>query len=388
MKILITGAHGFVGKNLVAQLKNIAEGKAKNYSISGGDVVIYEYDVDSTFDELDTYCSDCDFVFNLAGVNRPENQFEFMTGNFCFASTLLDTLKKHGNRCPVMISSSTQAALDNPYGESKRAGEQLMFDYSKETSAKVLVYRFPNIFGKWCKPNYNSAVATFCYNIANDLPVTVNDPSLMMNLVYIDDVVDELITALSSQEHYNDRYCQVPIVYTVALGDIVSILYAFKEERLLLSVPNVNDGFIKAMYSTYLSYLPSKYVTYPLKMNIDGRGSFTEFIRTNGYGQVSVNVSKPGIIKGQHWHNNRVEKFLVVKGQALLQQRRVGVDDSGELFPIENYYVCDKHFEVVEVLPGYTHNLINLSDTDELITIIWGNDCFDPERPDTYFEPV
>ena len=388
MKILITGAHGFVGKNLVAQLKNIAEGKAKNYSISGRDIVIYEYDVDSTFEELDVYCSDCDFVFNLAGVNRPEKQSDFMTGNFGFASTLLDTLKKHGNTCPVMISSSTQAVLDNPYGESKRAGEQLMFEYSKEAGAKVLVYRFPNIFGKWCKPNYNSAVATFCYNIANDLRVTVNDPSVVMNLVYVDDLVDELIAALSSQEHYNDIYCQVPIGYTVRLGDIVSMLYTFKKERPLLSVPHVNDGFIKALYSTFLSYLPSKYVTYPLKMNIDERGSFTEFIRTNGYGQISVNVSKPGIVKGQHWHNNRVEKFLVVKGNALLQQRRVGVDDNGALFPIENYYVCDKHFEVVEVLPGYTHNLINLSDTDELITIIWGNDCFDPERPDTYFEPV
>ena len=388
MKILITGAYGFVGKNLIAQLKNIAEGKAKNYSISGCDIVIYEYDIDSTFGELDAYCSDCDFVFNLAGVNRPEEQSDFMTGNFGFASTLLDTLKKHGNTCPVMISSSTQAVLDNPYGKSKRAGEQLVFDYGKETGAKVLVYRFPNIFGKWCKPNYNSAVATFCYNIANDLPVTVNDPSVVMNLVYVDDVVDELIAALSSQEHNNDTYCQVPTVYTVKLEDIVSMLYTFKKERPLLSVPYVNDGFTKALYSTYLSYLPSKYVTYPLKMNIDERGSFVEFIRTNGYGQVSINVSKPGIVKGQHWHNNRVEKFLVVKGQALLQQRRVGVDDIGKLFPIENYYVCDKQFEVVEVLPGYTHNLINLSNTDELITIIWGNDCFDPERPDTYFEPV
>lgn len=387
MNILITGAKGFVGKNLVAQLSNIRDGKARYYAVSD-DINIMEYDIDSAPELLDEYCSKADFVFNLAGINRPKDISEFIQGNFGFASTLLDTLKKHHNTCPVMISSSTQATLDNPYGESKRMGEELMFRYSKETGAKVLVYRFPNIFGKWCRPNYNSGVATFCNNIANDIPITVSDRNNVLNLVYIDDVVDELIGALTGNEHKDGIYCKVPVTYTKTLGEIVDKLYKFSEERPALGIPLVSDSFSKALYSTFLSYLPEEKMRYYLKMNVDNRGSFTEIIRTENHGQVSVNISKPGITKGEHWHNNRVEKFIVVSGKGLMQQRRVGLDENGNSYPVLNFEVSGDKLEVIEMIPGYTHNLINLSDTKELVTVIWGNDCFDPARPDTYYEPV
>lgn len=382
MNILVTGARGFVGKNLVAQLHNIQDGKAKNYAISGQEIKVFEYDIDSDPSELDVYCKTADFVFNLAGVNRPKDPEEFMKGNFGFASLLLDTLKKHKNSCPVMISSSIQAELDNPYGESKRAGENLMFEYSKETGAKVLVYRFPNLFGKWCRPNYNSAVATFCNNIANDLPIKVNDPSVVMHLVYIDDVVDELINALGGNEHRRGDFCYVPVEHTITLGEIVDLIYSFKGMPENLSVPDFGKPFIKKLYSTYLSYLPKEKFSYPLKMNIDGRGSFTEIIRTADRGQFSVNISKPGITKGQHWHNTKNEKFVVVSGHGLIQLRKIGTDE------VINFEVCGDKIEVVEMIPGYTHNIINLSDTDDLVTFMWCNECFDPNRPDTYFEPV
>lgn len=382
MNILVTGASGFVGKNLVAQLHNIQDGKAKNYAISGQEIKVFEYDIDSDPAELDVYCKSVDFVFNLAGVNRPKDPEEFMKGNFGFASLLLDTLKKHKNSCPVMISSSIQAELDNPYGESKRAGENLMFEYSKETGAKVLVYRFPNLFGKWCRPNYNSAVATFCNNIANDLPIKVNDPSVVMHLVYIDDVVDELINALGGNEHRRGDYCYVPVEHTITLGEIVDLIYSFKDMPENLSVPDFGEPFTKKLYSTYLSYLPKEKFSYPLKMNVDGRGSFTEIIRTADRGQFSVNISKPGITKGQHWHNTKNEKFVVVSGHGLIQLRKIGTDE------VINFEVSGDKIEVVEMIPGYTHNIINLSDTDDLVTFMWCNECFDPNRPDTYFEPV
>lgn len=381
MNILVTGARGFVGRNLVSQLRNIREGKAKNYAISP-DLNVFEYDIDSNPAELDTYCKEADFVFNLAGVNRPKDQSEFMKGNFGFATTLLDTLKKYGNTCPVMISSSTQAALDNPYGESKRAGEQLMFDYAKETGAKVLVYRFPNVFGKWCRPNYNSAVATFCHNIAHDLPIQVNDPSVVMNLVYIDDVVDELIAALSGQEYCKGDYCEVPVVHTITLGNIVALIKSFKDMPDNLSVPDLGDAFTKKLYSTYLSYLPKEKFAYPLKMNVDNRGSFTEIIRTSDRGQFSVNISKPGITKGQHWHHTKNEKFVVVKGHGLIQLRKIGSED------VVEFEVSGDRIEAVEMIPGYTHNIINLSETEDLVTFMWCNECFDPDKPDTYFEKV
>lgn len=380
MKILVTGAHGFVGKNLCAQLNNIKAGKATNYPVSISEVM--EYDLDTDLLLLDGFCQRADFVFNLAGVNRPKDTEEFMKGNFGFANTLLDTLKKYNNNCPVMISSSTQAALNNPYGESKRAGEQLMFNYSKATGAKVLVYRFPNVFGKWCRPNYNSAVATFCNNIANNLPIQVNDPSVTMNLVYIDDVVEELIAALSGLEHYDDGFCVVPIVHTVALGDIVNLLYSFKEMPQSLGVPNLADAFSKKLYSTYLSYLPKEKFSYPVKMNIDDRGSFTELIRTASCGQFSVNISKPGITKGQHWHHTKNEKFVVVNGHGLIQLRKIDTDE------VINFEVNGDKIEVVEMIPGYTHNIINLSETENLVTFMWCNECFDSNRPDTFFEPV
>lgn len=382
MNILVTGARGFVGKNLVAQLHNIQDGKAKNYAVSGQEIKVFEYDIDSDPAELDVYCKSADFVFNLAGVNRPKDPEEFMKGNFGFASLLLDTLKKHKNSCPVMISSSIQAELDNPYGESKRAGENLMFEYSKETGAKVLVYRFPNLFGKWCRPNYNSAVATFCNNIANDLPIKVNDPSVVMHLVYIDDVVDELINALGGNEHRRGNFCYVPVEHTITLGEIVDLIYSFKGMPENLSVPDFGKPFIKKLYSTYLSYLPKEKFSYPLKMNIDGRGSFTEIIRTADRGQFSVNISKPGITKGQHWHNTKNEKFVVVSGHGLIQLRKIGTDE------VINFEVSGDKIEVVEMIPGYTHNIINLSDADDLVTFMWCNECFDPNRPDTYFEPV
>lgn len=382
MNILVTGARGFVGRNLVSQLRNIQSGKAKNYAVSGEALTVFEYDVDSNPAELDAYCRQADFVFNLAGVNRPKDQTEFMEGNFGFASTLLDTLKKYNNTCPVMISSSIQAALDNPYGESKRAGEQLLFDYSKETGAKVLVYRFPNVFGKWCRPNYNSAVATFCHNIAHDLPIQVNDPDVVMNLVYVDDVVDELIAALSGREHRKGDYCEVPVVHTITLGGIVDLISGFKDMHDNLGVPDLGDAFTKKLYSTYLSYLPKEKFAYPLKMNVDERGSFTEIIRTADRGQFSVNISKPGITKGQHWHHSKNEKFVVVSGHGLIQLRKIGSEE------IIEFEVSGEKMEAVEMIPGYTHNIINLSETEDLVTLMWCNECFDPDKPDTYFEKV
>lgn len=398
MKILVTGAKGFVGKNLCAQLKNIRDGKARNYPVKVDEV--FEYDIDSTPEELDRYCREADFVINLAGVNRPENPEDFKKGNFGFASTLLDTLKKHGNRCSVMLSSSIQATLigryaGHPYGESKKAGEELFFDYAKETGAKVLVYRFPNLFGKWCRPNYNSAVATFCNNIANDLPIQVNDPSVELELLYIDDLVEEMIAALSGNEHHcefngvetvlnhDGRYCAVPVSHKVTLGEIVEMLNRFKEMPRTLGVPDLTPGgFEKKLYSTYLSYLPNEKMAYDLKMNVDDRGSFTEIIRTVNAGQMSVNISKPGITKGQHWHHTKNEKFVVVKGHGLIQLRKECTDE------VLNFEVSGDKIQVVEMIPGYTHNIINLSDTEDLVTLMWCNEPFDPNRPDTYFDPV
>lgn len=382
MKILVTGAKGFVGRNLVSQLHNIQSGKARNYGMEGKELTVFEYDVNSDTSELDVYCRQADFVFNLAGVNRPKESSEFMKGNFGFASTLLDTLKKYGNTCPVMLSSSTQAAQDNPYGESKRAGEQLMFDYSKETGAKVLVYRFPNVFGKWCRPNYNSAVATFCHNIAHDLPIQVNDPDVVMNLVYVDDVVDELLAALNGREHRKGDYCGVPVVHTITLGSIAVLIKSFRRMSENLDVPDLSDAFTKKLYSTYLSYLPVEKFRYPLKMNVDERGSFTEIIRTADRGQFSVNISKPGITKGQHWHHTKSEKFVVVSGHGLIQLRKIGCEE------IIEFEVSGDRIEAVEMIPGYTHNIINLSETEDLVTVMWCNECFNPERPDTYFEKV
>ena len=382
MNILVTGANGFVGRNLVSQLENIASGKARNYAIAGEELHVLCYDVDSDPAALEEYCRQADFVFNLAGVNRPQDPSEFMKGNFGFASLLLDTLKKCGNSCPVMISSSTQAALDNPYGESKRAGEELLFEYGRETGAKVLVYRFPNVFGKWCRPNYNSAVATFCHNIAHGLPIRVNDPSVVMHLVYIDDVVDELIGALSGDEHRAGAFCEVPVVHEITLGGIVDLLYSFRDMQQDLEVPDLGDAFTKKLYSTYLSYLPKEKFCYPLKMNVDNRGSFTEIIRTPDRGQFSVNISKPGITKGEHWHHTKNEKFVVVSGHGLVQLRKIGTDE------VINFEVSGEKMEVVEMIPGYTHNIINLSDTEDLVTFMWANEAFNPERPDTYFEPV
>ena len=399
MKILVTGAKGFVGKNLVAQLNNIKEGKATFY---GGVEVedIFEYDIDSTADELDRYCRECDFVFNLAGVNRPQNAEEFMAGNFGFASTLLATLKKYGNRCPVMLSSSIQATLvgryaDGDYGKSKKAGEELFFDYAAQTGAKVLVYRFPNLFGKWCRPNYNSAVATFCNNIANDLPIQVNDRSTQLELLYIDDLVDEMIAALKGEEHHCEfdgidtiltpkgRYCAAPTTHKVSLGEIVDLLESFKAQPLTLMMPEIPGGsFAKKLYSTFLSYLPKEKVSFPLKMNVDARGSFTELIKSVGVGQVSINISKPGITKGEHWHNTKWEFFIVVSGHGLIQQRRVGSDE------ILEFEVSGEKIEAVHMLPGYTHNIINLSQSEDLVTVMWCNECFDPTHPDTYFEKV
>lgn len=382
MKILVTGAKGFVGKNLVAQLNNIKEDKARWYSCPK-ELEIYEYDVDSSLDDLDRYCVDCDFVYNLAGVNRPKDQSEFMKGNFGFASLLLDTLKKHNNTCPVMISSSIQAELDNPYGESKRAGENLLREYSKETGAKVLIYRFPNVFGKWCKPNYNSAVATFCNNIASDLPIQVNDPNVLMHLVYIDDVVDELINALTGDENIEGEFCKVKMEHEIKLGEIVDLIKLFKSQTETLLIPEIpNDSFAKKLYSTYLSYLPQEKVKFPLKMNIDDRGSFTELLKTNNCGQFSVNVSKPGITKGEHWHNTKWEFFIVVSGHALIEERKIGSDE------VLSFEVSGEKIEAIHMLPGYTHNIINLSETENLVTLMWANEQFDSNRPDTYFEKV
>lgn len=400
-KILVTGAKGFVGKNLCWALKNIKDGKDRRFPDLAV-AEIYEYDLDSTPDELDAWCRDCDFVFNLAGVNRPKETSEFMEGNFGFASTLLDTLKKYGNRCPVMISSSIQATLagrfgTSEYGKSKKAGEELMFQYGRETGAKVLVYRFPNLFGKWCRPNYNSAVATFCNNIANDLPIQVNDPNVDMELLYIDDLVDEMICALQGKEHRCEfdgvetvltpegRYCAAPVTHHVKLGEIVELLRSFAEQPRTLTIPEIPAGsFAKKLYSTYLSYLPKEKVAFPLKMNVDERGSFTEMVHTHNAGQVSINISKPGITKGQHWHNTKFEQFIVVKGHGLIQQRSLN-DPDGKILEWE---VDGDHIQAVHMLPGYTHNIINLSDTDDLVTVMYCNEVFDASRPDTFFEEV
>jgi len=399
MKILVTGANGFVGKNLCAQLNNIKEGKARCY----GELAIEEvfrYDIDSTPEELDRYCAEADFVFNLAGVNRPQNTEEFMQGNFGFASTLLDTLKAHHNTSPVMLSSSAQASLagrfgNSEYGRSKKAGEELFFDYSAETGARVLVYRFPNLYGKWCRPNYNSAVATFCNNIANDLPITVNDPSVEMELLYIDDLVEEMILALRGQEHRCEfeglspvpnpegRYCYCPVTHSATLGEIVDLLHRFADQPRTLMIPEIPaDSFAKRLYSTYLSYLPKEKVSFPLRMNVDARGSFTELIHTLNCGQVSINISKPGITKGQHWHNSKWEFFIVVSGHGLIQERRI---DSDEVLEFE---VTGEDIRCIHMLPGYTHNIINLSQTENLVTVMYCNEIFNPERSDTYFNPV
>ena len=398
MKILVTGAKGFVGRNLCSQLRNIATGKARNYPVTVDEV--FEYDIDSTAEELDRYCADADFVFNLAGVNRPDDPEEFRKGNFGFASTLLDTLRKHGNTCPVMLSSSIQATLigryaGHPYGESKRAGEELFFDYARETGAKVLVYRFPNLFGKWCRPNYNSAVATFCNNIAHDLPIQVNDPTVELELLYIDDLVEELIGALHGEEHRCEfegvetvlteggRYCAVPVTHKATLGHIVELLDRFKDMPRTLGVPDLTPGgFEKKLYSTFLSYLPKEKMIYDLKMNTDARGSFTEIVRTASAGQFSVNISKPGITKGEHWHHTKNEKFVVVAGHGLIRLRREGSDE------VLDFEVSGDKIQVVEMIPGYTHNIVNLSATDDLVTFMWCNEPFDPNHPDTYFDPV
>ena len=370
MKILVTGAKGFIGKNLIFELRN------KGYED------IYEYDIDTKEGMLDEYARDCGFIFHLAGVNRPKEAGEFMQGNFGFTTLLLDKLKEHQNKCPVMMSSSIQAALDNPYGISKKAGEDLIFEYGKEIGAKVYVYRFPNVFGKWCRPNYNSAVATFCHNIANGLPIQVNDRNTMMNLVYIDDVVEELINALEGRPSKDSSgYCFVPVTHNAALGEIADLINSFKDSRKDLEIPDMGDGFTKKLYSTYLSYLPKDSFSYPLKMNIDSRGSFTEIIRTKNCGQFSVNITKPGITKGNHWHHTKNEKFLVVSGKGIVRFRKIDTDE------IIEYQVDGEKMEVVDIPPGYTHNITNTGDTD-LVTFMWVNEPYDPNKPDTYFLEV
>ena len=407
MNILVTGAKGFVGRNLVAALESIRDGKDRTHA---GLVVgeIYACDIDSNLSELDEYCAHADFVFNLAGVNRPKDNSEFMAGNFGFASTLLETLKRHNNKCPVMLSSSIQATLagrfgNSEYGRSKKAGEELFFEYGKENGVRVLVYRFPNLFGKWCRPNYNSAVATFCNNIANDLPIQVNDPNVDMELLYIDDLVAEMIAALQGREHYctfdgmdivpcerhceerGDKaiYCHVPTVHKIKLGEIVDLLKVFHDQPQTLVMPEIpNNSFAKKLYSTYLSYLPKEKVCFPLKMNVDARGSFTELLKTVNCGQFSVNVSKPGITKGEHWHHTKWEFFIVVSGRALIQERKIGTDE------VIEFEVSGEKIEAVHMLPGYTHNIINLSDTENLVTVMWANESFDPNHPDTFGEKV
>ena len=395
INILVTGAKGFVGKNLCANLKNILDGKDKTRP----DIQIneiYEYDIDTDPALLDEYCKKADFVFNLAGINRPQNQEEFMQGNFGFISTLLDTLKEHNNTCPVMISSSIQATcIGSDYGRSKKAGEELVFDYGKETGAKVLVYRFPNLFGKWCRPNYNSAVATFCNNIANDLPITVSDRNVELELLYIDDLITEMLDAIEGKEHRcefdgintvfckDGKYCNAPITHKVTLGEIVDLLGKFKEQTSTFLMPEIPyNSFAKKLYSTYLSYLPKEKVSFSLKMNEDDRGSFTELLKTEKCGQFSVNISKPGITKGQHWHNTKWEFFIVVSGKGLIQQRKVGTDE------VLNFEVSGDKIEAVHMLPGYTHNIINLSETENLVTVMWANEQFDQNHPDTFFDKV
>jgi hypothetical protein len=399
MNILVTGAKGFVGKNLVENLRCIKDGKNTIRPALKIDE-IYEYDVESDKKQLFYYCERADFVFNLAGVNRPKDEGEFMKGNFGFASELLETLKKCKNTCPVMLSSSVQATLagrfqTSEYGKSKLAGEELFFDYSKETGAKVLVYRFPNLFGKWCRPNYNSAVATFCYNTANDLPLTINDRNTVLELLYIDDLVEGLLDALEGKAQYceyegveakgekDGRYAYIPVTHKVTLGEIVDTLEKFKTQPESLIMPEIPAGsFAKKLYSTYLSYLPKEKISFPLKMNVDNRGSFTELLKTTSCGQFSVNISKPGITKGEHWHNTKWEFFIVVSGKALIQERKIGTDE------ILEFYVSGEKIEAVHMLPGYTHNIINLSDTEDLITLMWANESFDKNRPDTFFEKV
>ena len=399
MKILVTGAKGFVGRNLCANLRNIQEGKDRRFPELSIEEV-FEYDLDTDPALLDEFCAKADFVFNLAGVNRPQNQEEFMQGNFGFASTLLDTLKKHGNTCPVMLSSSQQASLtgrfgNSEYGRSKKAGEDLFLEYGKETGAKVLVYRFPNLFGKWCRPNYNSAVATFCNAVANDLPYTVNDPSVELELLYIDDLVDEMIACLKGKEHRcefeglevlpqsDGRYCYVPTTHKATLGEIVDLLKLFAEQPKTLMIPEIpSNSFAKKLYSTYLSYLPKEKVAFPLKMNVDDRGSFTELVHTLNAGQVSINISKPGITKGQHWHNTKWEFFIVVAGHGLIQERKLGTNE------VIEFEVSGDNIQCIHMLPGYTHNIINLSETENLVTVMYCNEIFDPNKPDTYFEKV
>lgn len=399
MNILVTGSSGFVGRNLVENLKNIRDGKDRTRPGIKIDA-IYEYDVQNTREELDMFCSSADFVFNLAGVNRPKDQTEFMEGNFGFASELLDALRRHGNTAPVMLASSIQATLsgrfgDSEYGRSKKAGEELFFRYAEETGAKVLVYRFPNLFGKWCRPNYNSAVATFCHNMANGLPIHVNDPSTELELLYIDDLVNELLDALEGHEHRcgfdgvttvfekQGAYCAAPVSHHVTLGEIVELLEKFTAQPSTLLMPEIPAGsFAKKLYSTYLSYLPMEKTIFPLKMNVDDRGSFTELLKTPGCGQFSVNISKPGITKGQHWHNSKWEFFIVVSGHGLIQERRIGTDE------IREFEVSGEQIQAVHMLPGYTHNIINLSQTDDLVTVMWANEAFDPEHPDTFYEVV
>ena len=426
MKILVTGAKGFVGRNLCIELKNIRDGKSRHWGLAPAQSCakrewlasaqtlsideVFEYDIDSTPEQLEAWCREADFVFNLAGVNRPQNASEFMEGNFGFSSVLLDTLKKYGNKCPVMLSSSQQASLtgrfgNSEYGRSKKAGEDLFLDYGKETGTKVLVYRFPNLYGKWCRPNYNSAVATFCNNIANDLPITVNDPSVELELLYIDDLVAEMIAALKGQEHYcefdgldvvpdgSGRYCYCPVTHKATLGQIVELLQQFKEMPQTLLIPEIGkNSFAKRLYSTYLSCLPADKAVFDLKMNCDDRGSFTELVHTLNCGQVSVNISKPGITKGQHWHHSKWEQFIVVKGHGLIQMRpenprpdQIGPDGEVE---IREYEVSGDRIQSVIMLPGYTHNIINLSDTEDLITVMYCNEVFDPNKPDTFFDPV
>lgn len=409
MKILVTGAKGFVGKNLCAQLNNIKDGKARWYPFSAAGQgteakpsidEVFQYDIDSTPEELDRWCAECDFVFNLAGVNRPKDTEEFMKGNFGFASTLLDTLKKHGNACPVMLSSSQQASLtgrfgNSEYGRSKKAGEDLFLEYGAKTGAKVLVYRFPNLYGKWCRPNYNSAVATFCNNIANDLPIQVNDPAVELELLYIDDLVDEMIGALAGHEHRCEfgglevlpseqgRYCYCPVTHKATLGRIVDLLHQFHDMPQTLLIPEIpTDSFAKRLYSTYLSYIPKEKAIFDLKMNTDARGSFTELVHTLNCGQVSINISKPGITKGEHWHNSKWEQFIVVSGHGLIQLRKEGTEE------VLNYEVSGDKIQSVIMLPGYTHNIINLSDTEDLVTVMYCNEIFDPNKPDTYYDPV
>lgn len=399
MKILVTGSNGFVGKNLCATLNTIKDGKNRtrpNINIEE----VFEFDVDTDITLFDLFCKEADFVFNLAGVNRPKETSEFMEGNFGFASTLLNTLKKHSNSCPVMLSSSQQASLsgrfgNSEYGRSKLAGEELFFQYSADTGSKVLVYRFPNLFGKWCRPNYNSAVATFCNNIANNLPIQVNDPSVELELLYIDDLMVEMLDALEGKEHRcefngldviptaNGKYCYCPISHKVALGEIVDLINQFASQPNTLMIPEIpENSFAKKLYSTYLSYLPKEKIAFPLKMNIDNRGSFTELIHTLNSGQVSINISKPGITKGQHWHNTKWEFFIVVSGHGLIQERKIGTNE------VIEFEVSGNKLEAVHMLPGYTHNIINLSDTENLVTVMWANELFDSSHPDTYFEPV